>query len=341
MNAHAPLKIIGSDNCWEHVHPDVIRVPERFAGYPYWMVFTPYPLMNDRLENPTIRASHDGMNWQRVAGTPDPLVPPPDARELHHADPELIYRAGCLRLVYVTIHRKTDEVTFNSMSCKSDLHWTEPEVIHKDVGAVSPTFQTDGDVLHEWFIRMNEKDSSRSELVHREGSDLASLGDERKCHVDIPRYVAWHIDVLKVNDGYEALIAAFPYETDNERTKLFHLTSKDGLNFELTGNTPIIEPSSRGWDNRMIYRSSFLKEKDGSYRIWYSAGSWGCHFGIGLLQGTLDSLMDPTTSLAPVPSYIRRLPGEVQGRLRYEVHRHLPSRLLSLLPEQLFLYGQR
>jgi len=55
MNAHAPLKIIALDNCWEHVHPDVIHVPDRFADYPYWMAFTPYPLENNRFENPTIR----------------------------------------------------------------------------------------------------------------------------------------------------------------------------------------------------------------------------------------------------------------------------------------------
>lgn len=344
MNARAPLRIIALENCWEHAHPDVIFVPQRFAGYPYWMAFTPYPLMNDHYENPTIRASNDGLNWERVAGTPDPLVPPPEAREMHHADPELIYNSGCLHLVYATIHRKTDDVTFNSMSCKSDLHWSKPEVIHKDIGAVSPTFQIDGDVLHEWFIRMNE-DSSRSELVHRHGSDLASLGDECKCHVDIPGYVAWHVDVLKVEDGYEALITAFPDGSDQTgRTRLFHLKSKDEFTFMLTSKNPIIKPSLFGWDNRMIYRSSFLKKSDGSYKIWYSAASWGSHFGIGLLEGSLDSLNETTTypqARASVPPYVTRLPGELEGRLRYELRRHLPSRLLTHVPTMFFMHRQR
>jgi hypothetical protein len=51
---------------------------------------------------------------------------------------------------------------------------------------------------------------SHSELFHRDGCHLASLGHERKRHLDIPGYVAWHVDVLKVQDAYEALIAAFP-----------------------------------------------------------------------------------------------------------------------------------
>jgi len=336
MNARAPLRIIGVGNCWEHVHPDVIYVPEGFAGFSYWIVFTSYPLANDLLENPIIRASHDGMTWQSVTGITDPVVAPPDSCEIHHADPELIYKSGYLHLVYASIHRRTDEATFNCMKCKSDLHWSEPVVIQRDIGAVSPTFQIDGEVFHEWFIRMNMNDFNHSELFHRDGSDLTSLGHERKCHLDIPGYVAWHVDVLKVDGTYEALIAAYPRGTDESRTRLFHLTSKDGLSFELESNKPLIEPSSLGWDNRMIYRSTFLKSKGGTYRVWYSAASWGCHFGIGLLQGTLDSLEEPTTVSAPVPSYVRRLPGEVEGWLRYEARHRLPARLLSLAPTAFF-----
>jgi len=345
MNARAPLKIIGMENCWENVHPDVVFVPQGFAGYQYWMAFTPYPLMNDRYENPTIRASHDGVNWERVDETPDPLVAPPDDPEFHHADPELIYHSGNLHVVFATIHRETDEVTFSVISCKDDLRWSRPEVVQKDVRAVSPSFQIVGDVFHEWFIRVDGSDSNRSALLHRHGSDLMSLGDECECQADIPGYVAWHVDVLKVEDGYESLITAFPYGRDPTAcTRLFHLKSKDGFNFRLTSNDPIIYPSSFGWDDRMIYRSSFLKIADGSYRIWYSAVSWGCHSGIGLLEGTLDSLNHTVSypqSLAPVPSYVKRLPGELEGRLRYELRRHLPSRLLSRLPTAFFMHGQR
>jgi hypothetical protein len=339
MNAKAPLNIIALENCWENVHPDVVYVAERFAGYPYWMVFTPYPLLNDRVENPTIRASHDGINWEKVPGLSDPVVPPPDTSEMHHADPELVYSSGRLHLIYLTIQKRTRSVIFNAMSCKSDLHWNTPQVIHEDVGAVSPTFQVDGKLWHEWFIQSHSidgsfvntrKHSDPSELLHREGFDLASLGNERLCHVEIPKHIPWHVDVLRVDEGYEALIAAFPYGTDVTRTRLFHLASKDGLIFKLSGNSPVIQPSRFGWDNRLIYRSSFLKERNGTYRIWYSAASWGWHFGIGFLQGSLNSLTDPASSCAPVPQYIKRLPGELNGWFRYQLAHHLPLPLLSV-----------
>lgn len=53
MNAPTPLFIRWRDDRWEHVHPNVLYVPQGFAGYPYWMVFAPYPRGNDRFENPT------------------------------------------------------------------------------------------------------------------------------------------------------------------------------------------------------------------------------------------------------------------------------------------------
>jgi hypothetical protein len=336
MNARAPLKIIGLENCWENVHPDVIHVSQRFAGFPYLMIFTPYPSLNDRLENPTIRASHDGMLWERIPGMPDPLVPPPTNLEMHHADPELLYHQDRLYVIYLTIRRKTNEVTFNTISCGSDLSWTKPTVIHQDIGAVSPSYQFDEGVLHEWFVRMTSGDPSRTELVRRDGSDLFSLGDELRCILDIPGHVVWHIDIQKVKDGFEAIATAFPRGTDNSRSKLFHLSSKDGLTFKLSRPGPIIEPSFIGWDNRVIHRSSFLKEPDGIYRIWYTGGSWGFHFGIGLLEGLLDSLNDPAAALARVPGYFVRFPGEVRELVKYEARRHLPSSLLSVIRTRLY-----
>jgi hypothetical protein len=337
-NTTAPLKIIALGNSWENAHPDVAYVPQGFAGYPYWMIFTPYPSLNDRSENPTIRASYDGLCWERVPGTSDPLVPAPNISELHHADPEIVYSSGRLYLMYATIRNESNEVTFSAMSCLSDLRWSEPQVIHKDVGAVSPTFSFEENVWRVWFMRMKYpaplstfKANRDCSLVRREGSNLASLQNERSCHLEIPHHVPWHIDIQRVKEGYEALVVAFPDGTDESRTRLFHLSSEDGLTFNLSSKNPIIAPSFLGWDNRSIYRSCFLKDADGNYRIWYSGRSWGNHFGIGFVQGPLDNLRGPPGPFVSVPSYVARFPGEVKGRLKHEASLHLPSWLLSIV----------
>lgn len=309
-NANAPLLITTRDGGWEAVHPDVIRISPPFAGYAYWMAFTPYPLGNDRVENPTLRASEDGIHWESIPEMPEPVVRSPSDPEMHHADPELIYREGLLHLVYLTIHRRTHETTFSVMSCKEDLQWSEARVFYRARDAVSPTFQLEGGVLHEWFIR-------DCKLLRCDGPDFFAMGPERECSLSVPKYVPWHVDVLKVNDGYEALVAAFPRGTNNSRTSLFHFHSEDGLVFTSSRNRPIIRPSLLGWDNRLVYRSSFLKEEDGSYRVWYSACSWGRHWGIGIMQGLLDSLAEPAVDHASVPRYPARLIGDFRGWIVY------------------------
>lgn len=310
LNASAPLNVLALGDSWENVHPDVIRITGGFAGYPYWMAFTPYPLGDDRMENPSIRASRDGLAWEKIPGIPDPLIPAPAESDVHHADPELMHFHGRLNLLYLTIRRKTYETWFNLTECGEDLSWSEPRSIPIEAGVVSPTFQADGLRIREWFI----KDHA---LFSRQGPDFFSLGDDRSCSAEIPGHVPWHVDVLKTEEGYEALIAAFPTGSNSSRTRLYHLTSEDGLAFTLGSPAPVIRPSLLGWDNRMIYRSSFLKEEGGTYRIWYSGSSWGKHFGIGLLEGPLDSLREPRVDHAHLPSFASRFWDDMVGRLRY------------------------
>jgi hypothetical protein len=327
MNARAPLDIRGFNDSCENVHPDVLFVPEGFAGYSYWMVFTPYPSHNDRFENPTLRASHDGLTWMRIAGIPDPLVPPPEDFEEHHADPDLVLHGGQLHVVYTTWHR--GYITFSVVSSEDTINWSEPLVFHREIGGVSPACLVDRGVWHLWFVRVDPSKIS-CRLFHRAGPDLITLRDERLCRLSIPAHLPWHIDVCKVENGYEALIAAFPEGTDETRTRLFHAFSHDGISFVLTREGPILEPSTFGWDNRMIYRSSFLKDPDGTYRIWYSAASWALRFGIAQVQGALDSLRESTSgSHARVAPYGARFFDELNGRLRYEARHHLPAPLLS------------
>jgi hypothetical protein len=322
MNAKAPLNILGPMGNHEQVHPDVISVPQGFAGFHYWLVFTPYPSFNDRLENPTIRASQDAINWVRIPSVPDPLVPPPHESLLHHADPELLYFAGRLNVVYLTIDDKSGGVTFNMMSSDEDMHWSNPIVFRDDKGVVSPTFASQSGIVHQWFVRIGAGDTTVSEVFHQCGPDLLSLGPETKCELKIPDHVIWHIDVGKFGDKTEALVTAFPEGSDNENTRLFHASSDDGIVFKMTSATPLIEPTRFGWDNKAVYRSTFLKDQDGWYKLWYSGCSWGRHWGIGLLQGKLDSLDDPGMNSAHISSYVSRLPGEMSGWARYQIRRH-------------------
>jgi len=293
------------------------------------MVFTPYPRANDRFENPTLRASRDGLAWIRPEGISDPIVLAPDKPEFHHADPELVFHAGRIYIIYATIRRGFGDVTFSSVSADNDLKWTHPKSFHTDKGALSPTCDMKGERWHLWFIR-GSKNAEQSELLHREGASLNELGSEDACELQIPQYVPWHIDIRKFGRDYEALVAAYPVHTDSSRTRLFHVKSSDGRVFSLGSSEPILRPSRVGWDNRMIYRSTFLKEGE-RYRIWYSAASWSLHFGIGYLSGSLNRLHEDRQSrVAPLPSSFLRLTDDLFSYLVYETY-HCKLRFMGRL----------
>src|SRR5436190_6416072 len=83
----------------EGIHPDVVHFPSPWHGWEYWMAFTPYPNGNEAAENPSILASHDGLNWLVPDGLTNPLVPPILVGKAFNSDPDLLYSPLSNRLV--------------------------------------------------------------------------------------------------------------------------------------------------------------------------------------------------------------------------------------------------
>lgn len=328
----AALKIDTPDGGGQAVHPDVVHVLGGFLSYEYWMACTPYPFGNDRLENPIIRVSNDGVNWIALPGAPDPLVPAPHDSRWHHADTDLVIHKGVLYLFFMSTNRHEPETTFSLIKTQDGIHWTPPEIIYRGDCAVSPAALVGQDGRWRlWYVwRDSYSDAQCSTLYVHTTDDPAKLGTPQMCAMAIPGYVVWHIDVSNSDQGYEALVAAFPLGLDPSRTKLFHACSTDGVEFLLTNPDPVLRPSWFGWDNRMIYRSTFVKHPDRSYHIWYSAASWGMRCGIGVLEGTLADLRAPYSTHHP--SFRRLLTEDTVGIMKYAVRRILPAKLyLSIL----------
>lgn len=331
-NAPKPL-LLRTPDTNELVHPDVIHIPERFGGYAYWMAFTPYPLGNDRYENPCLRASVDGYVWIGVPGSSDPLIAAPTEHNIHHADPELVFSAGKLYLVYMTRDKTRKETRFSFIASSDGVAWSDPEVFYRANLGVSPSIAVCDDTWSLWTILLDTSvRGSNAQLIRLTGPELTNLRYSTPCTINIEGFVPWHIDVLRVNEGYEALIAAFPRAADMSHTRLFHVRSMDGIDFVPTTSRPIISPSLTGWDNRMIYRSTFLRRADGSYRIWYSASNWSRHYGIGYLEGQLGELKSVQWArTAPTPSVLPRLAADAAAFIKYHATQRLPPRLLNTL----------
>lgn len=330
----ASLCVPTPDGSGQAVHPDVLHVSDGFLGYPYWMACTPYPFAQDRAENPLVRVSNDGVLWEPFPGAPDPLVAAPTDASWHHADTDLVLHQGVLYLFYISTNRHEAETTFSLITTRDGVHWTPPSVIYRDEWGVSPAaVVTESGQWQLWYVwRDSLSRAQTSRLYRRTSNDPCLLGPPQLCSLEIPGHVVWHLDVLNNTTSYEALVTAFPAGTDPSRSRLFHATSLDGIDFKLSTGQPLLKPSWFGWDNRMVYRSTFVKRCDGTYRVWYSAASWGMRCGIGLLEGQLSQLRPVHGANAnnQLPR-LKLLREDALGLAKYVVYRILPAQIYSLV----------
>ncbi len=332
MNAPSPLRIVAPDGSHQVVHPDVLFVPGGFLGFEYWMACTPYPFAADRFENPIVRTSHDGINWQSFNGAPDPLVDAPAEKVWHHADTELVLHNNVLRVFYITTNSVVAGTKFSYVATTDGVSWTEPVVIYEGEWGVSPTFIVDDQgTWSMWYVYRDSliKEKS-SKLLRRTGDAPNNLNGEIECQLEIAGHIVWHIDIIDAAGEYSALVTAFPIEADPSRCRLFHAISADGINFQLSQKRPVLRPSWFGWDNRMIYRSTLQSIGADRFRIWYSAASWGMRTGVGLVEGPLADLR-PVAYVNANVGAVKKMIEDAIGILKYMVFRLLPPKAFSVL----------
>jgi hypothetical protein len=310
------------------------------------MACTPYPFGNDRLENPIVRVSNNGVDWCCFPGAPDPLVAEPDELAWHHADTDLIIYNDTLYVFYISTNRHTAETAFLMITTSDGLNWTSPVAIYRDTWGVSPAVVVDSVQRWSlWYVWCDTFSNQQVSVVYRRtGSDPLTLGDSQRCMLVVPNHVVWHLDVIQDGETYEALVTAFPRGTDPSRSRLFHALSSDGLTFVLSRKDPIIQPSWFGWDNRMIYRSTFIKIKNDHYRLWYTGASWGMRCGIGALEGVLTNLQPMLCTTVSGQSNMKLFFENFVGLSKYILTRILPGsaiRNLKLIQSKLIRLVQR
>ena len=94
----------------------------------------------------------------------------------------------------------------------------------------------------------------------------------------IPDLKPWHLDAIKTDKGYELIVVAYRYHKDRNSMNLYYFNSKDNNTY--SKGKIILRPSLISWDNKGIYRSSFIYENN-----TYSGISFNNERGIGLSYG--------------------------------------------------------
>jgi len=299
LNAPDSLGTPTYDGSGQAAHPDVVFSPEGWGSpnaYHYYMMMTPYPDGNENFENPSLLASNDGLLWQVPPGVTNPLRP--GAAGGYNSDPDILFAEGQLRAYYCWAAGPGGDDTSRVLTFSSEdgVNWSDTtQVLKAPNYLVSPTLLVEDSTFMMWYVKTENCWSDTSTVHRRLSSDGFNWGSEETVSLSLDGWVTWHLDVQPIDSGYVMLVAAYREELSCESTALFWAQSSDGLIWSMS-STPLLQAGSSGWDEDLIYRSSFLVEDD-TCRIWYSArrtdGVTGAEFWhVGYTQGTLEEFFE-------------------------------------------------
>ena len=276
-------------------HPSVVQFESSWNGYKYWMGFTPYPYGDDQKENPSVVASHDGINWVIPENISNPLVPI-EVENAYNSDTHLVYNSTTneLELWYRQVQNATYTETLFRIKTTDAINWTMPEAM---ISASSSNYMqlTSPSIVYEngkyklWFNR-------DWEIHYAESLDGKNWSEVIKINTAGKNIHTWHPNIQKFDDTYYLL------NNDNDtnagiRGAIRYSTSTDGINF--TEETFILTYSDDGesYDSAGVYRASMAMGEHGVY-LYYGQISdsyqWTIGMSIGADLGSLIGLDEET-----------------------------------------------
>ena len=268
-------------------HPKIINFKDKWNGYKYWMVYSPYPYGNDEYENPYLVVSNDLINWKTPDGLTNPIEEKPSNYKheyVYNSDPHIVYNEDTneLELYFRFVDDTNDKVIIYRRKSNDGINWTSKEEIISNVRSkvdyLSPAIIYDEGIYKMWYVG---KDKNVYYMESNDGYNY-SKPTKKELTFPIPTLKAWHLDAIKSDNGYELLVSAYKSHKDRNSMNLYHFLSKD--NNKYGKGTIVMRPSISSWDNKGLYRSSFIYE-DGMYYVLYSGISMNNERGIGLAYG--------------------------------------------------------
>lgn len=266
-------------------HPNVLYFPNGWNGYKFWMCMTPYPMANNKYENPSIVASNDNITW--VEPAPNPIAPL-ESTETFQSDPEILMNGDTMELWYrASIVANGDiDTTFYRKKSTNGVTWSAREAMFNNKKnsqgeIVSPAIIFEDGTYKMWYTRASVTGAHIQEYAE---STTGKTWESRVLDIkfDFKDYYFWHGDVYKHDDGKIDMVIGCKSAT--EPWSVFYTYSYDNINF--VEPMLLIKPtvSTNNWDKDDLYKPSLTKVGDELY-LYYSTP-----YNIGLTKGK--SLME-------------------------------------------------
>lgn len=286
VTAASALTIPTYDGSGEAVHPSVYDAGSgsTWNGKRYWMAMTPYPGGNDNYENPSILCSDDGLTWEVPVGLTNPLAPDPGGTS-HHSDTELLMDGNTLYCVYRFNTTGVEERLYETHSTDG-VTWSEAvQILQSDTqhSLLSPSIIKDGSVYKMWV--MDAITAPYTIKLYTAPSIAGPWSGPISCSVYrdgtpyTPARQLWHLDVVKVNDNYYAIICDY----NQTNSSAYFATSGNGIQWQLDRDVTHVGGL---WD-KAIYRGTLVWNGT-DFDYWYSAnnGQSPVVWGIGKTKVT-------------------------------------------------------
>lgn len=285
------------DGSGQAVHPGIVRFPAPWHGFQYWMVVTPYPYSDKKLEDPSILASNDGRSWRVPEGLTNPVALPTTA---FLADGDLLYDPATDQLWLYYVEQNVGAHTRVLRKTSADgVHWSaEEQVINApDYELVSPSVEKIGDRFYMWSVNSGPVGSCAEtmKIEMRTSPDGRNWSVPQPVSIPTPGYRIWHIEVIDVPAKGEkwmlATASALSVSCVRQTIQLF-AKSADGINWETFNQVAL--STGTGWDNSHIYRSTLLYDASrDAIRVWYSGRNGATAvWHIGYTEANYTSFLD-------------------------------------------------
>lgn len=287
-NSKNKLVVIGPYGDNQSYHPKILKFEEKWNGYKYWMSYTPYPKGDDLKENPSIAVSNDLIHWSAPKGLINPLDDPQDKERatVYNSDAHLVYNNDNNTLEiywrYTNDHKKISQI-FRRIS-SDGINWGKKELVAtaKDrtkADIISPAIIYENGIYKMWYV------VTAGKVNYTESNDGLNWYNEKSIDIKYDTDLkTWHLDVIKTQKGYEMLVVAFTKWEKRNDMSLYYTKSTEGIKWDTAKK--IMEPAvkEKVWDNKGIYRSTFIYE-DGIYYVIYGGTSRKDKHGLGLVFG--------------------------------------------------------
>ena len=245
------LDIPTYDGSGQAVHPSLL-VQE---GSPKFILsFTPYTDTNDRVENPSVVVSDDGLSFREEREGLNPLVPAPEKD--HNDDPDLFYSKGKYGILYLETMRP-EKQSLVLLESTDRLRW-EKRVIHQELldqssgcFMLSPKYIEKNGLSYLFYVNRDARDGYRIEYVT--GKDICSLDFSCRYVVAVSglKELPWHLDILQDGNDYYMLLTTASDAEKESRYTLRIAKSRDLVNWSM----------EQGFALKDCYRTSgFIKD---------------------------------------------------------------------------------